>query len=492
MWVTNKDDIIYYVNKGMGIIAGIATHKIIGSKVLVDFSEETLRYFIPFYLRAKETLLPIYYDGISVITPGGRQSYQSGWLIPKIKYSRFDGMICTVEDVTEYKVAEKEKNKLEAQLRHAQKMEAIGTLAGGIAHDFNNILFPIMGYSDLIMTKVPKDSEIYESLKEISKASSRARELVTQILTIARQEEKEKQPLKIQPIIREALKLLFATLPSTIQIRSNIDENCGHIMGDPTQVHQIIMNLCTNAYHAMRENGGMLEVILKTVKLNIEDLMAFPDISPGIYLKLSVKDTGIGIDKKIVDRIFEPYFTTKSIGEGTGLGLSVVHGIVKQINGHITVDSEIEAGTTFNIYIPVINLEKKDSLETISDDVIKGSERILVVDDEKVIVDMLKRMLEYLGYKVTTQTSSDEALKAFQASPDYFDIVITDMTMPYMTGTQLAQKIMEVKPGIPIILCTGYNELISEEKSEQMGIRGFLMKPIQRNELTSLIRKVLS
>ncbi len=437
-----------------------------------------------------------------------RQGTQKGWEIrwirkdaqpiwvelqtTRIEEEGKQAILVNVMDVTEQKQAWEEKKELQIQLQNAQKMEAIGTLAGGIAHDFNNILLPIIGYTEMAMTDVPKDSLIRKNLAEVLKAAELAKGLVQQILTFSRRSEKERKPLKIQPIIKESLKLLRASLPTTVEIRQNIDNECGAILADPTRIYQVMMNLCTNAYHAMREKGGILEVALTEVNIDSPDLIPNLDLNPGTYLRLAVSDTGHGMDRAVVERIFDPYFTTKGPGEGTGLGLSVVHGIVRSHDGYITVYSELGEGTTFHIYLPRIEVKPKVP-ETISTEPApKGKEHILFVDDDEQIVNVVQQILERLGYHVAARTSSVEALEAFQAQPEKFDLVITDMTMPNMIGTELAKRLIDIRPDIPIILCTGFSEAISEEKAKAIGIREYVMKPITIHDLATTIRKALN
>jgi signal transduction histidine kinase/ActR/RegA family two-component response regulator len=379
----------------------------------------------------------------------------------------------------------------EKQLQQVMKLQAIGTLAGGIAHDFNNILFPIVGYTELTMDDVPEGSQARQNLDEVLKAANRAKELVQQILTFSRQSSQERRPLKVQYLIKEATKLLRATIPSSIEIECNIDESCGPIKGDPTQIHQIIMNLCTNAYHALQETGGKLEVSLKEIYISYEQSLDRVGMKIGKHIELMVKDSGHGMEPQVIERIFEPYFTTKEQGKGTGLGLSVIHGIVKSHGGDITVSSRPGNGATFKVYLPIID-DIEEEIHVIEPLIaINGEERILLVDDEAQIIDIEQQILERLGYKVTPKTDSEEALEEFAAQPDRFDLVITDMTMPKMTGDQLARRMMDIKPQIPVILCTGFNEAISEEKALAMGIDKFVMKPIVKDELASTIRTVL-
>lgn len=776
VWVTNKDDVIYYTNKGMEIIAGISREQILGSHVLKDFPENTLQYFRPYYLRAKETLRPVYYDSVPVTTPVGRQSYQSGWLIPRINIDHFDGMICTVEDCTERKNAQErlqrihdelerrvdertaevvktnrelkqeiegrkraeeklkilslvveqssntivildldgkveyanpkalevynvsldevirkhwqsflsmhstlrdhireicntvvekeiiwkgeitdrdengeiiwreatifpiknekyeimnviymsedikerkiasevlqmekerfqvlieespfgvsligrnglyeyinpkfieifgytledistgrdwfrkaypdptyrkqvistwindlkeskigesrprtftarckngsnkvihfrpitlktgdqiviyedttEKNRLETQLRQAQKMEAIGTLAGGIAHDFNNILGVIIGYSEMMQIfDVPEEGTMKTRVEEVLKAAYRAKDLVQQILTFSRQTEQELKPLQINPIVKEALKFLRASLPSIIEFRQNIDSNVGPVLGDSTQVHQILINLCTNAAQAMHETGGVLEVSLSEFDFDENSPEQFLDLDPGTYIRLAVRDTGHGMGPEVMERIFDPFFTTKEKGEGTGMGLAVVHGIVKSYGGTINVKSKLGEGSIFEVFLPRIMTHVARPDVRISERVPTGNECILFVDDEKVLRDLGKSLLEHLGYEVVARTSSIEALEVFRNQPNRFDLVITDMTMPNMTGMELVKELVQIRPDIPVILCTGFSDKLTPEKAAAAGIREFIMKPFGARNLADTIRKVLA
>ncbi len=391
--------------------------------------------------------------------------------------------------IIERKEAEEEKQKLESQLVQAQKMEAIGTLAGGIAHDLNNILSPIIGYAELLKMKLSEDSSSQADLAEVLKAGLRARDLTAQILAFSRQGDQERVPVLIDLIVKEALKLLRASIPTTIEIRHKIAK-CRTTLADATQVHQVVMNLCTNAYHAMEERGGTLEVSLSEVEINDVSVSQFKDLKPGPYVQLTISDTGPGIDPKIMDRIFDPYFTTKEKGKGTGLGLSVVHGIVKNHGGTIRVDSKPLKGTTFHVYFP---LSKKvvDADKAAFEPIPTGNERILFVDDEQMLINLGKRMLERLGYLVTTETNSMKALELFRKNPDKFDLILTDMTMPNLTGVQLAQTILQIRSDIPIVLCTGFSELISEEKVKRIGISDFLMKPLDMKNLADSVRKAL-
>ena len=381
--------------------------------------------------------------------------------------------------------------KYERQLQQVLKIQAIGTLAGGIAHDFNNILFPIVGYTELTMDEVSADSVAYNNLAEILKAANRARDLVQQILTFSRQSGQERKPTKVQYIIKEALKLLRASIPASIEIIHDIDESCRPVMGDATQIHQVVMNLCTNAYQAMQDKGGKLIVSLKEVDIGYEETVEKIGMQPGKHLRLTVVDEGCGMEASVLDRIFEPYYTTKEQGKGTGLGLSVIHGIVKNHRGDITVTSSPGKGSTFQVHLPVIEDDVVATEFEPTNGAAKGSERILLIDDEEQIVSMEQQMLENLGYQVTARTDSEEALLEFSQQPQNFDLVITDMTMPHMTGDQLAKKLLNIKPNLPVILCTGFNEDITEEKALAMGIQKFVMKPVIKNDLATTIRSVL-
>ena len=399
------------------------------------------------------------------------------------------GIMGVSRDITERKRAEEEKARLEAQLVQAQKMESIGTLAGGIAHDFNNMLAAIIGYSELALDDLSDPEKASAEINEVIKAGGRAKNLVSQILTFSRKTEIKYSPLELSALIKESLKMLRSVIPTTIDIRSDIIKS-GLVMSDPTQINQLIMNLCTNATHAMDETGGVLYVSLN--RFNIEEMSARNlDVSPGPYMKLSISDTGHGMTPDLMERIFEPYFTTKELGRGTGLGLSVVHGIVKSHGGAITCKSAPGKGTTFDIYLPERIVKSEAPILSKKEYLPRGTERILYIDDEPTLTNIAEKMLGRLGYDVTTMTSSLKALELFQANPDRFDLVITDMTMPNMTGDKLAQKIMEIRPDIPVILCTGYSEHISAEKAASKGIREYVMKPLQQKLLAETVRKVL-
>ena len=404
---------------------------------------------------------------------------------------RTTGVLVVAHDITEQKRAEEEKKNLEHQLQQAQKMEAIGTLAGGIAHDFNNILSVIIGYTELILMNAHVDAEVRQNLKEIFNASKHARDMVKQILAFSRQNKQERKPIQVAHIVKEALKMLRASLPSTISIQQKIEKNTGIIEADPSQIHQVLMNLCTNAAHAIDENDGVLDVSLANVELDQAAAAKITDIRPGSYLKLSVSDTGDGIPPEAFPQIFNPYFTTKEKGEGTGLGLAVVQGIIKSLNVAITVDSEVGKGATFDVYLPTIK-RKLAKEEEMPNPLPMGYERILLVDDEQPLVEIGKQMLERLGYKVDTRTSSIEALNLFKADPHRFDLVITDIVMPNMTGDKLADEMIGIRSDIPIVLCTGYSEKFTRRNASDMGIEAFLMKPLVMQDLANTVRQALT
>ncbi len=388
-----------------------------------------------------------------------------------------------VRDITAQK-------KLEDQLTQAQKMEAIGTLAGGIAHDFNNILSVIIGNSEILNLTDAVTPSARDSLNQIMAASQRARLLVKQILAFSRHARQERLVINLKPIVKETIDFLRASLPTTIQLKHYLDPKSGQILGDPTQIQQVLMNLCTNAGHAMEKEGGVLEIILENVELGEEDARLDSGTEAGRYLRLTVSDNGHGIDPVILPRIFEPYFTTKEQGKGTGLGLSVVHGIVKSHSGTIKVYTEVGKGTSFRVYFPLA--EDLDASEAAEPRPLPtGSERILFVDDEPALVDLSRRMLSRLGYEVDTRTSPVEALEAFRANPKKFNLVITDMTMPGMTGLMLAKKLNEISPGVPIVLCTGFSDQANEHRAQALGVRGFLLKPIIMRDLAEAVRKAL-
>jgi len=398
--------------------------------------------------------------------------------------------ISLVQDITKHKQTEAENKKIESQLLHAQKMEAIGTLAGGIAHDFNNILSVIIGNTEILSFGEDIDPSVRNGLDQILAASQRAKQLVSQILAISRNGKQEKILINLKPIIKETLEFLRASLPTLIQLRHRLEPDAGTIMAEPSQMQQVLMNLCVNAGHAMEKDGGVLQIDLSNAALTQEDTRFDPKVEPGDFVKLTVSDTGHGMEPPVLQRIFDPYFTTKELGKGTGLGLTAVHGIVTSHGGMIRVDSEVGKGTTFTIFLPrAMGFEKVEDKPR--QPLPMGTEKILFVDDEKVLADLGRQILGELGYQVETRTSPVEALEAFRANPQKFDLVITDLTMPQMTGLNLARKIMEIRPGMPIILCTGFSEQANEKAANAMGICAFLLKPLVMRDMAGAVRKAL-
>ena len=399
---------------------------------------------------------------------------------------------CVIIDVTEKKKAAEEKQKLQVQLQQAQKMEAIGTLAGGIAHDFNNILGAILGYAEMVQEDSPAGSRSRGDIDQVVKASHRAKELVKQILNFSRQAATEQIPLHPALIIKEVVKMLRSSLPSTIDLQQDINPDVGLILADPTQIHQVLVNLCTNAFHAMEETGGILTISLKKTTLSKSDLTSEPQVQPGDFVQLSISDTGSGIAPDIQEKMFDPFFTTKEVGKGTGMGLAIIHGIAKSYKGFVNYNSQPGEGTVFHVYLPVIKDPALLEIEPVPFDLpLLGNERILFIDDEEILADVGRAMLERLGYRVTVRRNSIEALNTFQNQPNQFDLVITDQTMPGMTGSDLARRMLQIRPNMPIILCTGYSSVMSEGKARSLGIKGFAMKPIAKNDLAALIRKAL-
>ncbi len=381
--------------------------------------------------------------------------------------------------------------RLQQHLRLTQKTEALGTLAGGIAHDLNNILNPIFINTELVLLDAPLDDSMRRSLELTLKAAERGRDLVKQIITFSRQKERERKPVKVGPIIEETLKFLRSSVPKTVEIRKSLRPESQAILADPVQLHQVVMNLCSNAAFAMRESGGVLEVALAEVETDEVMARRHPSLKPGPYLRLTVADSGVGMTPDVLDRAFDPFFTTKGPGEGSGMGLAVVQGIVKDHGGTITVYSEVGRGTTFNVYLPRLTAGGT-SHETRSEALVRGSERILLVDDEEALALSLQAMLERLGYKVTVRTGGPEALALFREDPGRFDLVITDQTMPRMAGGRLAEELLKLKPGLPVILCTGFSEQVDANGARKLGLCEFLMKPFSVRDVADAIRRALA
>jgi len=407
-----------------------------------------------------------------------------------IQLKNMPHILTITRDISDLKSAQKEREQLKTQLIQAQKMEAIGTLAGGIAHDFNNILGAIIGYSEMALYDTKEDSMEHYNIEQVLSAGHRAKDLVKQILAFSRKSEQDKNIISLATIVAEALKLLRASLPTTIEIRQNIEPNLDAIFADPTQMHQVVMNLCTNSAHAMGDTSGILKIELRNVDLNVKKAAKYPEINPGPYVKLSISDTGHGMDSETLERIFDPYFTTKAQDKGTGMGLAVVHGIIKGHGGAIQVQSKPGKGTRFDIFFPV--MERQMESETAELKALPtGNEHILFIDDEETLIDLGKSMLKKLGYRVETRTRPDEALEIFGAAPHKFDLIISDMTMPGMTGDSLASELMKIRPDIPIIICTGYSEKIDEQRAKGLGIKGLMMKPFTIRSLSKTVRDAL-
>jgi len=393
-------------------------------------------------------------------------------------------LLAVAHDITE-------RTRLEAQLRQVQKIQAIGTLAGGIAHDFNNILAAILGYSELALYDVPHGSRMQRHLEEVLAAGKRARDLVQQILAFSRKRPLERQPVRLDLLMSDVLRMIRASLPSTIAIQLHLEPIANTVLADPTQLQQVLMNLCTNAEHAMRETGGVLEVRLDAVEVTADFAAAHASLTSGPHVRLMIRDTGHGMPPAVMERIFEPFFTTKDVGEGTGMGLAVVDGIIANHGGAITVASMPGQGTTFAIYLPRI-ASTMPSIETPEASPIPGGNaRILFVDDEPTLTHMAAEMLMRLGYEATVHTSSVEALETFRGAPWQFDLVITDQTMPLMTGERLARELRRIRPDIPIILCTGFSHTMTASKAQELGIDAFLSKPLEFRDLGLAIQQVL-
>jgi len=397
---------------------------------------------------------------------------------------KLSGLLVILRDISEQK-------RLEAQLRHSQKMEAIGTLSSGIAHDFNNILSIILGNSELALYGLPKSKSLYSFLEEIRIASLRAKDVVKQLLSFSRKSEENRFPINIVPIVIESLKLLRSSVSANIEFRQNISRNLPTILAEPTQIHQIMINLCTNAVHAMEKTGGYLDVTLENKEIFLENWELYPDLKEGKYLKLSISDNGHGIAPGHLERIFEPYFTTKDIGKGSGMGLAVVHGILKNHDGVIKVNSILDQGTTVDMFFPAIEAQEQPK-SNLNQNYPTGNESILIVDDDELILKIEKKILTCLGYRVETFTNPVNALEKFLIAPESFDLAIADMAMPKMTGDKFIRELLKIKPDLPAILCTGYSEWMDENKALEMGIKWFLIKPIDMQKMAVAVKEALN
>ncbi len=490
-FVKDADDFRYvFINKAGEEFFGYRKEDMVGKTDFEIFPEKEAKF-----LRKKDK--EVSERGKSVVIPEQtihtRHNGKRVLAAKKIPIMYKDGkpkyILGVAADLTDWKSSEKEKRKLELQLQQAHKMEAIGSLAGGIAHDFNNILSAIIGFTELSLDDVEKGTPLEDNLQEVYAAGTRAKDLVKRILAFARQSDEERKPIQVNLIVKEVLKFIRSSIPATIEIKQNIESE-SLIMGNSTQIHQILMNLCTNAAHAMENKNGTLDVRLKDITVDGTKNWHTSDIKLGDYIEIKVSDTGTGIQPEIMKKIFEPYFTTKTIGEGTGMGLAMVHGIVESYNGKIVVDSALGGGSTFTICLPIVK-KRKGHGPYESGVLPTGTERILFVDDEDTIAKMSGQILSQLGYSVTTRTSSIEALALFKAKPNHFDLVVTDMTMPNMTGDVLAIELMSIRPDIPVILCTGYSKNISEKTTLRIGIKAFGYKPIIIADMAKTVRKVL-
>jgi PAS domain S-box-containing protein len=446
-------------------------------------------------IKTGETFYSDKYFSMLGYNPAGRPQTHEIWekLDKKGEPVRAAG---THLDISKHKLAETEKKELEAQLRQSHKMEAMGTMAGGIAHDFNNILSIIIGNADIAKYLLPTDHPVQSNIDKVLYASNRAKELTSQILLFSRQEKGSKEPYYLCRLIDESMKSIRSTIPTSIQFKINIPTKCREnitdckmVLADPTQIHQLLINLCVNSVQAMDEEG-VLEISLNEVCFGKNIPVDRPGLQPGIYEYLSVSDTGRGIKKEIIEQIFNPFFTTKDVGKGTGMGLSLVHGIIEGHGGKIFVESEPREGATFHIYFPVTEAKEVKEAEDL-DPLPTGTERIIFIDDEEMVANIGKDMCELLGYKVTTMTDSIEALELINKNPDQFDLAITDQTMPRLTGVELAKQVLKIKPGLPIILCTGFSSKVDREKAKEVGIREFASKPLNRRDIAKLIRQVL-
>ncbi len=384
-----------------------------------------------------------------------------------------------------------EQMRMESRLRHAHKMQALGIMAGGFAHEFNNALFPIMGYTEMAISDLPENSETRRYLEKSLTQTHRAKDLIQQILNFSYQTDPCDIPFEIQSGIKNTVKMLRTMMPENIEFCEYIAENCGTVAGNPDNIPQILINLCTNACHAMENKGGKLNVNAEPVCFGPDAIPEDTELKPGRYIRLTVSDTGCGIDPEITGRIFDPYFTTKEVGKGSGLGLAIVHGLVRQHRGAITVNSGLRKGTTVHVYLPVSETEVFSKPESSFEKIPGGNERILLVDDEPMLVSMYQKLLEKLGYKVTAFIGSHETLEAFRSQPDAFDLLITDTTMPVMTGAKLAAEILKIRPDMPVIICTGYSESMNREMAKAIGIREYVRKPASVGEFAATVRKVL-
>ncbi|MFO7599521.1 MAG: PAS domain S-box protein [Candidatus Desulfacyla sp.] len=483
-----QDDVIRFANKRLADMMGVSREELLENPFSNYVHQDALAGALKSYQRVvPEDREDQRYE--TVLSGKNGVSLDVELSISSTFHEDRQAALMMVRDITGLKQIEKEKRELEEILQQAQRMEAIGTLAGGIAHEFNNILWIISANTEYALEILKDGSDITNNLKRIERACARASGLVGQILSFSRQRQQDPKPLDMRAIVKETLKFMRASLPTTIEIHTEIAGDPGLVMADPTQLHQVLTNLCTNAFYAMREAGGVLEVSLDA--MDAKETSSFPlGMAPGRYARLRVKDTGIGMEPEVLKRVFEPFFTTKQPGQGAGLGLSVVYGIVESYHGAVTVDSRPGEGSVFEVFLPVIEDRSGTESRRIRP-IPTGKEEILFVDDEKEIADITGEVLESLGYRVHVETNPAEALKVFEERPDEFGLVITDMTMPGMTGEVLARKLISIRSDIPIIICTGYGEVIGKGRAREMGVREILMKPASIGTVAEAIRKVL-
>lgn len=491
VWLKDRAGIYLLCNHGFEKFFGAPESAIVG-KTDYDFVDgELASFFRENDLRAMESGEPHVNEEWLRFATGGYQGLFETIKTPmRDKSGKLVGVLGIARDISERTKAEKERLLLEGRLKQSQKMEAIGNLAGGIAHDFNNILSLILGFTELALEDIEEDSPVAESLREVYSAGHRAKELVAQILAFARQSDETTGPVKISTVVREVLKLIRSSTPVTIEIVQTISSS-SYVKGNTTRLHQVIMNLCTNSIHAMQENGGVLEVGVRDVDIGEEPVSENSLLEQGKYVELTVTDTGYGIAPELLDSIFEPYFTTKGVGEGTGMGLAMVKGIVESSHGEIHVDSNPGLRTTFTVYLPVLEEYEKNDTENVSVTFAPGKGRIMFVDDEIQIVSMGARILGRIGYQVTPVTGSIEALGLFLRQPDSFDLIITDMTMPEMTGDILLKEMRKIRPDIPVILLTGYSSKMDKGRAEELNVDAFAYKPFTGREFITTVQKVL-
>ncbi len=479
---------ILYVNKKFCEVSGYSSEELLGQNHrIVSSGQHDKSFWESFWgtLERGET----FQGEICNRKKDGSLYWVDSSIVPHFdNHGKIDRYISIRTDITKRKLAEEQQRALEKNIQQMQKMEAIGQLVGGIAHDFNNILAAILGYTEICLLDTT-DENVKKGLKKVQEAGHRATNLVNQILTFSRQSEVAPQPVNIRQILQEALKLLRATLPSSIEIRQNIQSDSSTV-ADPTQMHQVIMNLCSNGGHAMEISGGVLSVDLVEIDSASVPTSVANGSNTSRFIKLIVADTGTGMTEEIASRVFDPFFTTKEIGRGTGMGLSIVHGIISRYHGSIHLETAIGKGTTVTVFFPIV--EEAEQIEVDEDKQLTvGEERILFIDDEEVQTEFSKDLLERLGYSVETETSSKNALAIFKDNPGAFDIVITDMTMPNLSGDELSREILSIRPDIPIILCTGYSQKISKTKALEMGIKGFIHKPFSIEQMAQAIRHAL-